>query len=163
MKEGLVKTLLRHIFGILPVIGYPLRHGENSLFVTKDQFPESLRISALCGVNQRTVGVLVYTRSTRRFHESDPPPPPRHKVKKVTSAPATAHIERTGISSTDGERAECDTNREWIGVSMVVLLSASRFLVWRRCHVDACSLRILFTGKMLAATKNAIRVPETGE
>ncbi len=44
---------------------------------------------------------------------------------------------------------------------MVALLSASRLLVWRRCHLDACSLRILFTGKMLAATKKAICMPET--
>src|SRR6266851_61606 len=44
---------------------------------------------------------------------------------------------------------------------MVVLLSASRFLVWRRYDADACSLRILFTGEMTAATKKAICVPET--
>jgi hypothetical protein len=44
---------------------------------------------------------------------------------------------------------------------MVALLSASRLRVWRRCHVDACSLRILFTGKMLATTKKASRMPET--
>jgi len=43
---------------------------------------------------------------------------------------------------------------------MVVFLSASRFLVWRRCHVDAWSLRILFTGKMPAVTEEAIRMPE---
>src|SRR5882762_8445343 len=29
------------------------------------------------------------------------------------------------------------------------------------CHVDACSLRILFTGKMPVATKKAICMPET--
>src|SRR5260370_29412267 len=44
---------------------------------------------------------------------------------------------------------------------MVALLSASRLLVWRRCDVDACSLRILFTGEMTAATKKAICVPAT--
>jgi hypothetical protein len=44
---------------------------------------------------------------------------------------------------------------------MVVLLSASRLLTWRRYDVDACSLRILFTGKMLAATKKAICMPES--
>jgi len=44
---------------------------------------------------------------------------------------------------------------------MFALLSAPRFLVWCRCHLDACSLRILFTGKMLAATKKAICMPET--
>jgi hypothetical protein len=43
---------------------------------------------------------------------------------------------------------------------MVVLLSASRLLTWRRYDVDACSLRILLTGKMPVATKKAIRVPE---
>src|SRR6266849_2785073 len=74
MKEGFVKTLLHDIFGILPVIRYPLRHGQNSLLVTKNQFLESLRISALCGSDQRAVRVFVYTSSTRRFHESDPPP-----------------------------------------------------------------------------------------
>src|SRR6266566_1626190 len=44
---------------------------------------------------------------------------------------------------------------------MVALLSASRLLVWRCYDVDACSLRILFTGKMLAATRKAICMPET--
>src|SRR5712692_1860933 len=44
---------------------------------------------------------------------------------------------------------------------MVVLLSPSRQLVWHRCHADACSLRILFTGKMPAATRKAIGMPET--
>jgi hypothetical protein len=83
MKEGLVKTLLRHIFGILPVIRYPSRHGENSLFVTKNQCLESLRISALCGSHQRTVGVFVYTGCKRHFHKSDPPPPLRHKVRET--------------------------------------------------------------------------------
>src|SRR6266446_4563929 len=82
MKEGFVKTLLHDIFGILPVIRYPLRHGQNSLLVTKNQFLESLRISALCGSDQRAVRVFVYTGSTRRFHESDPPPLLRHEVKR---------------------------------------------------------------------------------
>jgi hypothetical protein len=44
---------------------------------------------------------------------------------------------------------------------MVSLLSASRLLVWRCWHVDACSLRVLITGKMLTATKEAICIPET--
>lgn len=44
---------------------------------------------------------------------------------------------------------------------MVALLSASRLPVWRRCHVDACSMRILFAGKMTAATRKAICMPET--
>src|SRR6266849_6514622 len=44
---------------------------------------------------------------------------------------------------------------------IVVLLSASRLLIWRRYDVDACSLRILFTGKILAATKKAIGMPWT--
>jgi hypothetical protein len=42
-----VKTLLRHIFGILPVIRYALRHSDNFLPMTKNQFFESQRISAL--------------------------------------------------------------------------------------------------------------------
>src|SRR5258708_26273241 len=58
VKEGFVETFLRHIFRILPVIGYPLLHGENSLLVTKNQFFESLSVSALCGSHQRAVGVL---------------------------------------------------------------------------------------------------------
>jgi hypothetical protein len=48
MKEGFVKTLLRHIFG-LSVIRYALRHGNNFLAMTKNQFPERLRISVLRG------------------------------------------------------------------------------------------------------------------
>src|SRR6266849_931928 len=99
MKEGLVKTLLRRIFGILPVIRNALRHGENSLLVAKNQFLESLRISALCGSHQRAVRVFVYTGSTGRFHDPTLPPLRTHS-KKPTSAPAKAHIERTGISST---------------------------------------------------------------
>src|SRR5580658_5831634 len=75
MKEGLVKALLRHIFGILPVIGYPLRHGENSLLVTENPFPESLSISVLCGSHQRAVGVFAYSGSIRRFHYSSPSHP----------------------------------------------------------------------------------------
>src|SRR5712691_7031291 len=44
---------------------------------------------------------------------------------------------------------------------IVVLLSASRLLIWRRYDVDACSLRILFTEKMPATAKKAICMPET--
>jgi hypothetical protein len=44
---------------------------------------------------------------------------------------------------------------------MLALLSASRLLVWRCCHVDACSLRIVFTEKMPAVAKKAICMPET--
>src|SRR5258707_15593967 len=100
MKESLVKTFLRHIFGILPVKCNGLRHRQNSLPVTKNQFLESLRISALCGSHQRAAGEFVYTGRTRRFHECDPPPPLRNKVNTLTIAGATAHIERTGIWST---------------------------------------------------------------
>ncbi len=39
------------------------------------------------------------------------------RYEKLASAPTTAHIESTGILSTDGARAECDTSREWIKVS----------------------------------------------
>jgi len=83
VKESFVKTVLGHIFGILSVIRYPLRYGKNSLLVTKNQFLESARISALCGSDQRTVRVSVYTRSTRRFHESEPPPPLRQTVRET--------------------------------------------------------------------------------
>jgi hypothetical protein len=62
MKESLVKTLLRHIFGILPVIRYPLRHGEDFLLVTKNYFLESLSISALSrrqrAVDARSVSMI---------------------------------------------------------------------------------------------------------
>src|SRR6266446_6850909 len=74
MKEGLVKTLLRHIFGILSVIRYPLRASKSSLLVRKNQFLESLSISAIYGSDQRAVRVFICACSTRRFHESDPPP-----------------------------------------------------------------------------------------
>ena len=43
---------------------------------------------------------------------------------------------------------------------MVTLLSASRRLVCGRYDADACWLQIPFTGKMLAATKKAICIPE---
>src|SRR5258708_20269062 len=82
MQEGLVKALLRHIFRIFPIIRYPLRHGENSLLVTKNQLVKGLRISALCGSHKRAVGVFVYADSKRRSHESEPPPLFRHKGKK---------------------------------------------------------------------------------
>jgi hypothetical protein len=82
MKEGFVKALLRHIFGILAIIGYPLRHGKNSPVVTKNQSLESLCISALCGSYQRLVGVVVYARCAKHIHEPDPPPPLRHKNKR---------------------------------------------------------------------------------
>jgi hypothetical protein len=83
VKEGLLQTLLRHIFGILAVIRYPLRHGEHGLLVTQNQSLERLRISALCGSYQRLVGAFVYPRCAERFHESDPPPPLRHKVRET--------------------------------------------------------------------------------
>jgi hypothetical protein len=34
MKKSLVKTLLHRIFGIFPVVRYPLRRGKDSSFVT---------------------------------------------------------------------------------------------------------------------------------
>jgi hypothetical protein len=34
MKKSLMKTLLHHIFGILPVVRNPLRRGKDSSFVT---------------------------------------------------------------------------------------------------------------------------------
>ena len=44
MKEGFVKTLLRHIFG-LSVIRYALHHDNNFLAVTKNAFISVLRAS----------------------------------------------------------------------------------------------------------------------
>ena len=43
---------------------------------------------------------------------------------------------------------------------MAALLSASRLLVWRRCHVNVCRARILFTRKMLDTAEKAICMPE---
>jgi hypothetical protein len=37
----------------------------------------------------------------------------------------------------------------------------SCLLVWRHCHVDACWLQILFTGKMPPAPEKAICMPES--
>jgi hypothetical protein len=59
MKESLVKALLHHIFGILPVVGYPLRHRKSSPFVTKNQFLEGVRLPTLCCSHQFGAGVLV--------------------------------------------------------------------------------------------------------
>jgi hypothetical protein len=42
-----------------PVVGYPLRHGKNSPFVTKNQFLEGVRLSTLCCSHQFGAGVLV--------------------------------------------------------------------------------------------------------
>jgi hypothetical protein len=53
------ETLLRYIFGILPVIRNALRQGANFLLITKKQFLESLSVPALCGSHQR-VGVFAY-------------------------------------------------------------------------------------------------------
>jgi hypothetical protein len=50
--------------------------------VTKNQFLESLRISALYGSHERAVRVFVHTGCTRPFHEPDPPPV-RHKVRET--------------------------------------------------------------------------------
>src|SRR5258708_22794702 len=79
MTEGLVKTLLHHIFGILAVMRYPLCHSKDSPFVTKNQFFERLRIPALCGSYQRRVGVSVYIVYTKCSHGSAPR---RHLVKQ---------------------------------------------------------------------------------
>jgi len=48
-----------------------LCHSENSLLVTKNQFLESLRFSALCGSNHSAVGVFAYTDFAKRFHNPD--------------------------------------------------------------------------------------------
>jgi hypothetical protein len=51
VKERFVKTVLHHIFGVLVVIRYSLRHGKEFPLVTKSQFLEGLRISGFCGLN----------------------------------------------------------------------------------------------------------------
>jgi hypothetical protein len=83
MKENLVKTLLRHVLGVLLVSGNALRHGKNSLLVTKNQFLESLLISVLGGGNKRFVGIFVRAGRARRCHESGPPLSLRHKVRET--------------------------------------------------------------------------------
>jgi len=54
------------------VIGYPLGHGENFLLVTKNQFLEGLRISALGRRHQHFVGFFAYIGCPGRFHGLDP-------------------------------------------------------------------------------------------
>jgi hypothetical protein len=73
VTEGLVEGFLCHILGILAVIGYPLGDGKNFLLVTKNQFLEGLRISALCCGHQHFVGFFGYIRCPNRFHGLDPP------------------------------------------------------------------------------------------
>jgi hypothetical protein len=77
MTEGLEKTLLHNIFGVLTIPGNPLRRGQRSPFVAGNQLLESSRIPALCGSYQCAVGVLVPARCTKRFHDQNPP---RHLV-----------------------------------------------------------------------------------
>jgi hypothetical protein len=83
MKEGFVKALLRHIFGVLRVFGYPLRYGENPLPVTENQFLERLHITALYGGNQHAVGVILDIDCASHFHEFDPPLPCRCEVTAI--------------------------------------------------------------------------------
>jgi hypothetical protein len=70
VEENLVKRLLHNIFGIIPTIRYPLRHGENSSFVTKNQLFESLCIASLRRSHQHTVGVLIHITCTKLLHDS---------------------------------------------------------------------------------------------
>jgi hypothetical protein len=79
MKESLVKTLLHHIFGILAIVRYPLRHGQHSPLVTKNQFLEGERLCTLGSGHQRSVGVLGHSTRTNGFHSSVPP---RHLFRK---------------------------------------------------------------------------------
>src|SRR5260370_39742866 len=72
MQEGLVEALLRHIFGILPVTGYPLCHCKNSPFITTNQFLKSSRISILGGSHQGTVGGFADSVATNDFHDFAP-------------------------------------------------------------------------------------------
>jgi hypothetical protein len=72
MEENFLKSVLHYIFGILVVIGYPLRHGKNYPFVAKNQFLESLHVSVLGGSHKRDVGAFVYTGCLKRCHESIP-------------------------------------------------------------------------------------------
>jgi hypothetical protein len=55
MKEGFVETFLYHVFGVLSVVGYSLRHGKNSAFVTNNQLLEGMGRSSLCGCHQCVV------------------------------------------------------------------------------------------------------------
>jgi hypothetical protein len=136
MKEGLVKTLLRHIFGILPVIRYPLRHGENSLFVTKNQFLESVRISALCGCHQRAVGFSVNITCTNGFHNSVPPRQllePQTALNKAIGAPEAAD---------DDNRLEVADKME-DGSIQCILGSAGRYAnlsgCWQSIYSAGCT------------------------
>jgi hypothetical protein len=73
MKVSLVKTLLHHIFRILSVVRYPIRHRQDSPFVTHSQFLESVHFSALGGRYQRGIRIFVDTACTKRFHGCVPP------------------------------------------------------------------------------------------
>jgi hypothetical protein len=73
VKEDLVKRFLHNIFGILPIIRYSLRNGEDSPFVTKNQLVESLCISTLCGSHQHAVGVFIHITRPKLLHTSIPP------------------------------------------------------------------------------------------
>jgi len=83
MTEGLVKTLLHNIFGILTVPCDLLCHGKRSLLVAHNQALESPRITALRGCDQRTVGIIARICIAKRFHDFDPPPPMRRKIGKA--------------------------------------------------------------------------------
>src|ERR1700730_10709420 len=93
MQKSLVKRLLDHIFGILPVIGYALRRGKHSPRVTKNQFLEAQRLSTLCGDHQSGVGVFVHTACTKHFHVS---PLPRPSGQQPTLNKAIAVPEAVG-------------------------------------------------------------------
>src|SRR5208282_5064220 len=71
MKEGFVETFLYHVFGILPVVGYSLRHGKNFGFVTNDQLLEGMGLSALCRRHQCVVCFLDHAGCTNAFHRCD--------------------------------------------------------------------------------------------
>jgi len=55
-----VKTLLRHVFGIFPVVRNALRYGDNLLPVTKNQFLEA-RASPRFVAATKLIGTFVRT------------------------------------------------------------------------------------------------------
>src|ERR1700681_3828843 len=131
MKESLVKTLLHHIFGILAIVRYPLRHGKHSPFVTKNQFLEGERLPTLCSGHQRSVGVFGHTTRTKGFHS---PVPPRHLLEQRTT-----RKEAIGAPQAAGDNNGSKWLTEW-GISQFTCILAAR-IVTRICQdVDRLSI-----------------------
>jgi hypothetical protein len=70
MEKGLVKALLHHIFRVLSVARNPLRHGKNSLLVTRDQLLESMSVTPLRGSYQCGVCIFAHIPCRKRFHDA---------------------------------------------------------------------------------------------